>query len=138
MSEPLDAGSLIVTVVETPRREIQVLRKQTKQFINQHPLEVILVRQELMSDGAGGVTHSIIPQEPQIVRLITQLSPGMASLSRMTEDGIETRPDYVLLGEWDANMRTHDYFMKDGIKYELVYVREDRRYETWAEVAYRG
>lgn len=137
MSEPVNVGSLVVTLVTLPPPELHVMRKQTMAFIRSNPVELVIVRKTIVADGAGGVSYTITPQAPQIFRLITQLSQG-EGLSRLTDDGIETRPDFVLLGEYDANIQTHDYFMLQGRKYENVYTRTDRRYQTWSEISYRG
>jgi len=120
-----------------PASENVVMRKQTTAFIAVYPQSIALVRTAMVSDGAGGVVSSgPSPLPAQIFRQITQ--PTNTQVLRRTIDGEEVQPDFVLLGEWDADVAVGDWYMKDGAKHEIVYVKEDRRYETWAEVKYRG
>lgn len=120
-----------------PASENEVMRKQTKQFIEVYPQSIPLVRTAMIADGSGGVKSSgPSPLPAQIFRQITQ--PTSPEVFRRTIDGEEVQPDFVLLGEWDADIAIGDWYMKDGAKHEVVYVKEDRRYETWAEVKYRG
>lgn len=119
-------------------REIAICRKQTKHFINDHPESVTMTRGGgRKSDGAGGYTVTPgAPIDPQTVRLIPQdLRTGVQSRN---VDGEEVSPSYVILGEYNADIKKGDVFVKDNRNYEVTWVREDRRYETWAEVVYRG
>lgn len=117
--------------------ENEMMRKQTTAFIAVYPQVIALVRTAMVADGSGGVKSSgPSPLGPQTFRQITQ--PTNTGVFRRTIDGEEVSPDFVLLGEWDADVAIGDWYMKDGAKHEIVYVKEDRRYETWAEVKYRG
>lgn len=117
--------------------ENEVMRKQTTEFIAVYPQVIALVRTAMESDGSGGFkTVGPNPLGPQTFRQITQ--PTNTQVLRRTIDGEEVSPDFVLLGEWNADVQIGDWYMKDGAKHEVVYVKEDRRYETWAEVKYRG
>jgi hypothetical protein len=119
-----------------PLSENEVMRKQTKSFIDEYPQSIVLVRADTESDGAGGVKSTLAPLPAQTLRQITQATN--TGVFRRTIDGEEVQPDFVLLGEWDADIANGDWYMKEGAKHEIVYVRDDRRYETWAEVKYRG
>lgn len=117
--------------------ENEVMRQQTTDFIAIYPQELALVRTAMTADGSGGVKSlGPTPLDPQTFRQITQ--PTNTQILRRTIDGEEVQPDFVLLGEWNADVRVGDWYMKDGAKHEIVYVKEDRRYQTWAEVKYRG
>jgi hypothetical protein len=116
--------------------ENEVMRKQTAEFIAVYPLVIILVRPGAEDDGAGGTRPDPEALEPQIFRQITQ--PTSPQVFTRTIDGEEVKPDFVLLGEWNVDVQIGDYYFKDGAKHEVAYVKEDRRYETWAEVVYRG
>lgn len=121
--------------------DIAVLRAQTKEFIDVNPTSVVISRKNITSDGEGGVQHTLTVLPAQIMRLITQ--PSGSAVLRTTIEGEELTPDFVLLGVHDSDMVHGDWFMRDGAKYELVYVRDDGRsaelrYERWAEVLYRG
>lgn len=118
--------------------ELEVLRKQTKAFIEEYPMDLLLQRNDTVPDGAGGVKAVLgtVPAGSQTFRQITQSTTSL--VFRRTIDGEEVQPDFVLLGEYDADVKSGDWYMKEGAKHEVVYVREDRRYEAWAEVKYRG
>lgn len=118
--------------------ELSVLRAQTKMYIGYNPIEITLMRADTVADGAGGIKATLepIPTGAQTFRSITQNTNN--SVFRRTIDGQEVKPEFVLLGEFDADVKHGDWYYDNGVKYEIVYVRTDRRYETWAEVAYRG
>lgn len=121
--------------------DIAALRTQTKDFIDVNPTTVVISRKNITSDGEGGVQHTLDTLTPQVMRLITQ--PAGSAVLRTTIEGEELTPDFVLLGVHDSDMKHGDWFMRDGAKYELIYVRDDGRsadlrYERWAEVLYRG
>jgi hypothetical protein len=119
--------------------ERAVMRKQTKQFIDDNPITVTLYRPGAQhSDGAGGVTWDPgTDLAPQVMRLITKNQAG-DSVSRTNVDGTTVQPDFVLLGEYDADVKNGDTFQLDGVEARVLYVRNDRRYETWAEVYRHG
>lgn len=112
------------------------MRRQTAEFIAVYPLEIVLTRSDMVSDGSGGVKATLVPLPAQTFRQITQGTN--TGVFRRTIDGEEVQPDFVLLGYYDADVKSGDWYMKDGAKHEVVYVRDDRRYQTWAEVKYRG
>lgn len=115
---------------------LPVLRQQTKEFIAANDTEVILNRITTESDGAGGLKKILTPLPAQSMRLIKRNTS--TAVFRRTIDGQEVQPDFVLLGEYDADVETGDWFFISGRKYEIVYKQDDQRYETWAEVIYRG
>lgn len=97
----------------------------------------MLKRPKKISDGMGGfkkLSDETIP--PQKMRLVTQTES--VTVVSHTADGEEVNVDYVLIGMWDSNISNGDYFIMNGHKYEIVLVREDRSYETWAQVTDRG
>lgn len=116
--------------------ENEVMRRQTKKFIAVYAQQIVLTRSEMVEDGSGGFKTTLTPLAPQTFRQITQATN--TGVFRRTIDGEEVMPDFVLLGEWDVDVKSGDWYMKEGAKHEVVYVRDDRRYETWAEVKYRG
>jgi hypothetical protein len=117
------------------------MRADTKMFIDVNPTSVVITRKDVTSDGEGGISHTLTTLAAQIMRLIPQ--PASAAVERTTVEGEQIKPEFVLLGEYNADVRHGDWFMRNGAKYELVYVRDDGRsattkYETWAEVIFRG
>ena len=122
-------------------KELRLLRKQTAQFIAANQLDLELKRQVVVADGAGGVeVDSTSTLSAQAMRLIQQAA-GRFSLERRTIDGQTVTPNYVLQGKYDADMKVGDTFTVGAEVdkyYEIVWVREDRRYQTIGEVVYRG
>jgi hypothetical protein len=119
--------------------ERSVLRRQTTAFIKDNPVSLTITRGGAKtSDGAGGWTIGDgTPIDPQTMRMIPS-GEGRAQLQARNVDGEVITPGFVIIAEHDANIKKGDGFVKDNRNYEIIYVREDRRYETWAEVVYRG
>ena len=121
-------------------KELRLLRKQTAQFIAANQVDLALHRPVFNDDGAGGIERDDDQVlSAQAMRLIQQAA-GRFSLERRTLDGQTVTPNYVLMAKYDADMKPGDTFtMGDPDKYyEVVWVREDRRYKTEGEVVYRG
>ena len=119
-------------------QELSILRQQTHEFIAWNPRLITLRRPGKVADGMGG-WRTVEPTPalvPQIMRLITQMEG--VTVVRSSLDGEEISPDFVLLGDYDAEILADDWFELDGRIYDVKMVREDRRYETWAAVEYRG
>lgn len=119
-------------------RELAVMRKQTSMFIKENPVDIVIQRGGTRtSDGAGGWVTSpggAIPS--QRVRLIPQQRGG--ALQSTNVDGERIQPEFVLIGEHDADVQTGDTFIMGGREYDITYVRIDHDYETWGEVVFRG
>lgn len=115
--------------------ELAVHRTNTVQFILADSVEVVLVRRTRVSDGAGGHTWSPAPLPVQVMRLIPL---GDGATERQNQDGVLVRPSYMLMGEHDADMERWDRFYKDGREYEIVFVNDNRQYETKGEAVYLG
>lgn len=124
-----------------PRDNIKLLKRQTDEFIEANPMDVLLRYSDLTKDDTGGWTASDDEPRnngrPQRARLVSQLT-GAQGLVRETVDGREVQASHVLIGEHDMDIGIGDKFTMNTKDYEVIWVREDRRYETWAEVHYRG
>jgi hypothetical protein len=119
--------------------ELAVQRQLTAAFIAADDCEVTLYRSSVTPDGAGGeVRGEPTPLAPQVFRLIPQGGTGADSKERFTRDGQAVSPDYILLGDHQADMQRWDTFTLGGRQYELVFVNQNRQYETKAEVVYRA
>jgi len=119
--------------------ELAMQRRLTKAFIAADWRSVVLMRAEITEDGAGGfVTGEPAPLPSQVMRLIAQGSTGADSKQRMTANGQQVTPEYILLGLHDADIQRWDSFELDGRRYEVVFVNENRQYEAKGEVAYLG
>lgn len=118
--------------------ETDAQRRQTKAFIDAEPTDIRLQRAELTPNGAGGTRiGAASPLPPQTVRLlIPTITSGQGE--RQLLDGEAVAIDYVLLGEWDADVKRGDWFYLNGVKYEIVSTRPTSDYEIKAEVTNRG
>lgn len=116
--------------------ELKVNRRNTAAYIKDKPTSIALTHPATRDpDGAGGFTTTPAqPVGPQDFRLVIQ----GGNVASRNIDGEQISPAYVMIGEWDADIKTGDTFSHNGRNYEVKFVREDREYETWAEVVYRG
>ena len=116
--------------------ELRLQRAQTHAFIKADAREVTLRRSLREPDGAGGfIDGDPVDLPPQCLRLMPRQD---GATPRPTADGEMVEPGYTLLGRHDADMRRWDTFVLDGVRYEVVFVNENRQYEVKGEVAYRG
>lgn len=117
--------------------ELQQQRRMTLAEINAAPTMVAFQRQDYIDDLSGGQKPSGTPQTLTAQR-ITLMSPTTQLPERRTSVGITVQPSYLLKAKWDADVERFDWFYIDGVKYEVVFIHPDRRYQTKAEVVYLG
>lgn len=116
--------------------EINVLRRQTTQYIKQNQADVVLNRKSVTDDGAGGVIHGADHfLDAQHARII-QTSES-ESVERRTVDGENVVPILNMLMEWDADVQEGDQFTWNGHTCEVVYIMT-MQYEKTCEVAFRS
>lgn len=116
--------------------ELRAQRRVTDMFIKADQLDIVLERSTRTSDGAGGVTSGVpTPLPAQVMRLIPRQD---GATERTTADGQMVSPSYTLMGYHDADMQRWDEFTHDGHRYQVVFINENRQYETKGEVAYLG
>lgn len=120
-----------------PTMETVVLRRQTREFILADMRLVSLWRTTYRSNGAGGyIPDELLGIYEQEMRLIPTIS---LSTSRERVEGTVVTPTWVLLGEYNAEMRQGDkFFMPDGQVAEVLTVEEKRLYQTKGEVILHG
>lgn len=117
--------------------ELWVQRKNTHWYIEADPVDIALSRRATARTALGGMTKSFVRQVPtQRFKLIMQ-SPAGASIEQRTDDGTERRVDYVLLGEWDADVEIGDYWDDvTGERWEVTsqipYNNYEKRYNVEA------
>lgn len=117
--------------------ELAAKRRGTRAFIDRDPnrYAVVLSREDLeWSGGSFNRTNlrSLKRQGMVLVPTNQQLP------ERRTVEGQSLTPEFILIGQHDADIRNGDWFYIEGTKYEVVFVRPDKTYETVAEVVYRG
>jgi hypothetical protein len=114
--------------------EIAAQRRITRAFIAADEDMVVLWRSVQIPDGAGGYElndPSPLPSQP--MRLIPLQS---GATERHTLDGVLVAPGYALLGDWFADMERWDTFTMAGVRYQVVFINENRTYEVKGEVVY--
>jgi hypothetical protein len=136
-------GVPITTLPPVPGRptylspgELKVQRKLTVAFLRADAREITLERRTRTPDGAGGsVRGPAVSQSAQRFRLLPQEDGATA---RTTAEGETATPECMVLGRWDANMERFDEFVSDGRRYQIVFISENRQYETKGEAIYLG
>ena len=111
---------------------IQVQRTQTRSLIESEPTVVTIVRVgDFVPNGTGGRTRTagatFLPSKPLFFSAITG-----PSRFAVTNDGRRVEGDYVLIGEWNDDLRPGDEFSARGNRFTVVWVEDDRRYQTKA------
>lgn len=115
-----------------PRQGLTVERKQTKQFIDQNPTEVVLQRASWVPDGAGGQKPAQWTEvKPQTMRLVPQTLPK----ETRTSAGEMVNVEFIIVAEHNADIKEDDVFVMDNRRYEIVWVYNQNGYELKAEAA---
>lgn len=117
-----------------PRQGIRVLREQTRKFIAENPVTVVLTHHAKEPDGAGGYTWSTAGATTVTGRIIPRATA--MDTERRTSTGEVVRPDTTLLCSFDADVRIDDTYQWKGMTVEVVWVN-DMGYEKVAEVVVR-
>ncbi len=116
--------------------ELELQRRLTLGFLAADAREIVIQRRPRTSDGAGGtVLGSPADLAPQYFRLLPSEDGATA---RTTAEGETATPEYMLLGRWDADLQRFDEFEIDGRRFQVIFITENRQYETKGEVTYLG
>ena len=119
--------------------ELKVNRANTRAFIASDPLTLTLQVRGSARTPSGAFAHERQSERPpQTFKLIMQ-SPAGGSIEQRTEDGTERQVDYILLGEWDAEIEPGDYWDDEfGQRWEVKAIVPRNGYETRAVVEAHG
>lgn len=113
----------------------EVGRYNTTAWINADPLEVVLVRRTVESDGAGGwIPGPAVNLPTQVMRLVTE---PYQQVLRTDYSGTQRRVELVLVGTHDADMVARDTFGLEGVTYSVVFV-DRNAYRAKGEVVRVG
>jgi hypothetical protein len=116
--------------------ELEIQRDLTRSFIAADSLSLALTRTPKVSDGAGGLKNGT---PATLTAQTLRLNPLQDAVqSRTTADGKQVLPQYMLMGEYNADLDRGDTFTVDGRRYEVVFVLQNKQYQVKAEVYYRG
>lgn len=123
----------------TPNTELLVQRKITHAFIRAEPVDLGLSRRAETRTPGGGVDRNFVRQLPTQTFKIIMISPAGGSIEQRAEDGTERRTDFVLLGEWNADVAIGDYWDDStGQRWEIQSLIPYNGYEVRANVASYG
>jgi hypothetical protein len=124
----------------TSTSELRVNRRNTAWFIEARPIVIALIPQQRTKTASGGFLYlPLPPRVEQTFRLIEQASaygnnPGLLQAS----DGKQRRVQFQLLGTWDSVMEVHDYWVMDGLRYEVAELLPFNNYERRGQVIQYG
>ncbi len=118
---------------------LEVQRELTRMFIDVNPVTLELAETTRVETDSGGYVQRIVGmRDPQVFTII---EPG-DSLDRdpiRAADGFSRiMPDYVLLGEWDAEMALDDLFMYEGSEFKITQMMHENKWERRARVERYG
>lgn len=119
--------------------EVRHHRRQIEAFVRAEPVLVSLRRpHEVVTDAGGRVPDDTLTLPEQTFRFV----PFKRRLTRewgFSDDGEATKNvDWILVGAYDADVQTDDWFNKDDIKYQVKVVSSHRVYRTAATLIERG
>jgi pyridoxine 5'-phosphate synthase PdxJ len=99
--------------------ELKVQRRNTAMYIAYDPIQVTLIpRTQTRTPSGGTKFEDGEPRLAQVMRLIPTTSDQKPTV---TLDGKERQIDFVLMGQWDAEMQPYDYWRdEEGQRYEVV------------------
>jgi hypothetical protein len=120
-----------------PAAEVRIQRKLTTDFIEADALEIQLLRAAKTDNGSGGYEFSDPAPVGGLQRFrLIPLQDG--TTERYDANGKQVFPQYMLMGQFDADMERWDVFELNGDRYQIVHINQNRQYETKGEVAYLG
>lgn len=133
---PADAPPVTIW---TLTEELRINRINTSAFIASDPISVSLQTRGSVRTPSGAYDRERAAERPgQTFKLIMQ-SPAGGSIEQRTEDGTERQVDYILLGEWDAEIEVGDYWDDNrGQRWEVKAIIPRNGYETRAVVEAHG
>ena len=117
--------------------EQDIMRQLTLAFIETMPVNLVLTPHTYVKTDAGGTVAT--PGSPKGVQRLrfVELDTRPNDPVR-TQDGIERRADFILLGSWDADIAVNDTLTYDGDDFTVIEMYYDNGWETRAKVARHG
>lgn len=110
--------------------ELAIHRKNTERFIASDPSEITLVP-VVKSKVAGTVKFTDgVPRNPQVFKVIWQSDSNVQR--DVSEQGGARRLDFVLVGEYSADIGLGDHFEHSGCRYSVEWIAPPNGYEIKA------
>ena len=116
--------------------ELAQQRRMTLAEIAAAPMTIAFQRQTWVPDDSGGQKQGAVLS--LVVQRLTAIQPTQQLPERRTLAGITVQPEFMIKGRHDADIQRGDWYHLEGVRYEVVYIHPDRRYQTKAEVVHLG
>lgn len=116
--------------------EEDVHRAVTAAWVDSRPLDIVLRREVLADDGAGGTTQQEQILISQTFRLDRSSGRGVQIVT--TEAGTSLPERFRLVGDRTADVQANDEFEVDGRRFLVSHVHFVSFERVAAEVEYRG
>lgn len=119
--------------------EVRHHRRQIEAFVKAEPVRISLKRPHEVITAAGGrVPDDQLTMPEQTFRFV----PFKRRLTRewgFSDDGESVKNvDWILVGAYDADIQTDDWFNHNDRRYQVKVVSDHRLYRTAATLTYRG
>lgn len=106
----------------------------TKAFIAENPVDVVMLRTESVTDGAGGFLPDTLSHLPsQTVRYVTSDLRGDLAV-RTSPDGRQVRPAARLVGMPGYDVAVGDQVVINDTTYQVVFVSRTPKWRITAEI----
>lgn len=116
--------------------ELATQRRMTRAFIDaDHEIIVLTPYERTKTDTGGSVDTPLTPREPQKFHVI---ETDTAAPSTRVPGGEKQTVDFVILGNWDAEVFPQDRFSLRGAEWEVKAVQFFNGYEQRAYVIRHG
>lgn len=109
-----------------------------RHFINQNPVTLVIKRESLVSDGAGGQTAVNKGEVATVIGRIVGNRNWEAGQVRTVPDGIQVTPSHSLVFEKGVDIRIDDYVHcpDTGEDFRITFVSDSPPWRKTAEASY--
>lgn len=118
--------------------ETRMRRRLVKAFIRAEPAEIVLVRSSMNKTPAGGLKKGVGVSRPAQTCRLVPFKNRYTALTRDTPDGNIINLAYLLIAEWNADIKAGDIFKHDGAWYDVKSIEPSRSDRTGANITYHG
>lgn len=116
--------------------EIAAQRRLTYAFIMADPTVIALTPRRRFKQPSGSYVWEDDPPRPEQTFKLIPMAAGTKPTTIL--NGVERIADYTLLGNHDAVMEVHDWFIINHQKYTVIELADGHGYETKALVEAHG
>lgn len=122
------------------KQELILHRRIHRAFIRSDYVMVSFNRMQNVSDGAGGRTKqpATFSVRPQMVRVVPARSRSTSMIYTLPTGETVSSKDSMLIGEWDLDVQIKDWFMYEGMAFQVSFIRPERSTETLCQLDLLG